>query len=81
MSAACFTLQDAIGDVWSIKIVTNSSSKVGCPFDTKLKMMDILNAEYSPKTLHPYSSYGLFLLLWPHFPPVESFVAFCLACI
>jgi hypothetical protein len=40
--AACFTLQDAIGDVWSIKIVTNSRTKVGCHFNTKLKMMDIL---------------------------------------
>jgi hypothetical protein len=41
-STACFTLQDAIGDVWSIKIVTNRRTKVGCHFDMELKMMDIL---------------------------------------
>jgi hypothetical protein len=41
-SAACFTLQDAFGDVWSRKVVTNSRTKVGCSFDTKLKMTEIL---------------------------------------
>jgi hypothetical protein len=42
MSTALFMLQDAIGDVWSIQIVTNSRTKLGCHFDMKLKMTDIL---------------------------------------
>ena len=41
-SALCFFLVDACGDVWSLKLIANSQTKIGNYFDKKLKMDEIM---------------------------------------
>ena len=42
-SAACWTIVDAMRDVWSFKVVTNSRTRLGCSFDKHMQMDGILN--------------------------------------
>jgi hypothetical protein len=37
----CFTLKDAVGDIWSIKIICNSRTKAGRFEDSLYKLDDI----------------------------------------